>query len=284
MRGLSCLKQRYFLFPLALVVCWGMSAVSVSVAEDAGITVIGVGSVEAKPSVVELTGMVIGQGQLAGDAVTKFHGNRRRAETAFKNLKIPGLIIVEDGMSLYSSLNASQLQAMRQGMAVNNTQSQELSVSETLKLRLTGIDKLNTQELLETIVRIVDSGKDAGVMIGNDTTPTIPGVYNPSKARNTMATFKVTNVKKLKEAAYQKAIDNAKAQAEKLARLTGVKLGKVIAINGQGETPKGSTIVYNYGITQGSGNTGEKENDEQPSAVFKAVPISAVVKVTFSIE
>ncbi|MCA9017570.1 MAG: SIMPL domain-containing protein, partial [Planctomycetaceae bacterium] len=184
----------------------------------------------------------------------------------------------------YSSLNASQMQAMMQGMAVNNTQTQNLSVSESLKLRLTGIEKLNTQELLETIVRIVDSGKDAGVIIGNDTTPTIPGVYNPSKARNTMATFKVTNVQKLKEAAYQKAIENARAQAEQLARLTGVKLGKVISINGQGETPRGSTVVYNYGITQGNSSDGEKEHDEQPSAVFKPVPISAVVKVTFSIE
>ncbi|QDT42806.1 oxidative stress defense protein [Gimesia alba] len=285
MSGLSNLMQRFFLFSLALIVFGGVSAISVSAAEGEGITVVGVGSVEAKPSVVELTGMVIGQGQLAGDAVTKFHGNRRRAETAFKNLKIPGLVIVEDGMSLYSSLNASQMQAMMQGMAVNNTQSQKLSVSETLKLRLTGIEKLSTQELLETIVRIVDSGKDAGVVIGNDTTPPIPGVYDRSKARNTMATFKVTNVKKLKEAAYQKAIENAKEQAEKLAQLTGVKLGKVTSINGQGSTPRGgSTVVYNYGITQGVTNASEKESDEQPSTLFKPVPISAVVKVTFSIE
>ena len=284
MSGLSNLFQRFLLVSMMLVFFWEVSAVAVCAEEGEGITVVGVGSVEAKPSVVELTGMVIGQGQLAGDAVTKFHGNRRRAETAFKNLNIPGLVIVEDGMSLYSSLNASQMQAMMQGMAVNNTQTQNLSVSETIKLRLTGIDKLSSQELLETIVRIVDSGKDAGVVIGNNTTPPIPGVYDRSRARNTMATFKVTNVKKLKEDAYHKAIENAKTQAEKLAKLSGVKLGKVTSINGQGGTQKGSTVVYNYGITQGSTNASEQESDEQPSDLFKPIPISAVVKVTFSIE
>ena len=174
MSGLSPLMQRLPLFALAVFLCGGNITPSSFADEAQGITVMGLGSIEAKPSVVELTGVVIGQGQLAGDAVTKFHGNRRRAETAFKNLNIPGLEIVEEGMSLYSSLNASQMQAMMRGMAVNNAESQELSVSETLKLRVTGIDKLSSQELLEIIVRIVDSGKDAGVIIGNDTSPSVP--------------------------------------------------------------------------------------------------------------
>lgn len=284
MSGMSNLIQRFVTLNLVLFVCWGANVLTVSADEANGITVVGMGSIEAKPSVVELTGMVIGQGQLAGDAVTKYHGNRRRAETAFKNLNIPGLEIVEEGMSLYSSLNASQMQAMMRGMAVNNTQSQQLSVSEMLKIRLTGIDKLSSQELLETIVKIVDSGKDAGVIIGNDTTPTIPGQYNPSKARNTMATFKVTNVGKLKEEAYQKAVQDAKTQAEKLAKLTGVKLGKVVSINGDGGVPKSSSVVYYPGYSRSSMTANTGKNDEQPSSLLKNIPISVSVRVTFSIE
>ncbi|QDT97592.1 SIMPL domain-containing protein [Gimesia aquarii] len=284
MSGMSNLIQRFVTLNLVLFVCWGANVLTVSADEANGITVVGMGSIEAKPSVVELTGMVIGQGQLAGDAVTKYHGNRRRAETAFKNLNIPGLEIVEEGMSLYSSLNASQMQAMMRGMAVNNTQSQQLSVSEMIKIRLTGIDKLSSQELLETIVKIIDSGKDAGVIIGNDTTPTIPGQYNPSKARNTMATFKVTNVGKLKEEAYQKAVQDAKTQAEKLAKLTGVKLGKVVSINGDGGVPKSSSVVYYPGYSRSSMTASTGKNDEQPSPLLKKIPISVAVRVTFSIE
>tara|TARA_R110002124_G_scaffold76059_6_gene203926 strand:+ start:121 stop:906 length:786 start_codon:yes stop_codon:yes gene_type:complete len=257
---------------------------SSTAAENQGITVMGLGRVEAKPSVVELTGIVIGQGQLAGDAVTKFHGNRRRAETAFKNLKIPGLEVVEEGLSLYSSLNASQMQAMMRGMAVNNTDSQELSVSETLKLRVTGIDKLSSQELLEMIVRIVDSGKDAGVIIGNDTSPSVPGTYNPSKARNTMATFKVTDVEKLKEAAYEQAVKDARSQAEKLAKLTGVKLGKVISVDGVGDSQKNTAAIYNQIISQYMAATGVNQTEEQASTLLKAIPIAVAVRVTYSIE
>jgi len=284
MSGMSHLIQRLVSFHLALFLCWGANVPTVSAAEGEGITVVGVGSVEAKPSIVELTGLVMGQGQLAGDAVTKFHGNRRRAEEAFKNLKIPGLEVVEEGMSLYSSMNSSQMQAMMRGMPVNNTQAQELSVSETLKLRLTGIEKLSSQELLETIVKIVDSGKDAGVVIGNDTTPNIPGSYNASKARNTMATFKITNVDQLKEQAYAKAVQDAKTQAEKLARLTGVKLGKVISINGEGDGNKSTNAVYNQIMAQYIAAGMAIQSDEQASSLFKEISVSVAVRVTFSIE
>ncbi|WP_339682817.1 SIMPL domain-containing protein [Gimesia maris] len=284
MSGLSRLLRRVTMFSLAVLFCWGMMTHSSAAAENQGITVMGLGSVEAKPSVVELTGIVIGQGQLAGDAVTKFHGNRRRAETAFKNLKIPGLEVVEEGLSLYSSLNASQMQAMMRGMAVNNTDSQELSVSETLKLRVTGIDKLSSQELLEMIVRIVDSGKDAGVIIGNDTSPSVPGTYNPSKARNTMATFKVTDVEKLKEAAYEQAVKDARSQAEKLAKLTGVKLGKVISVDGVGDSQKNTAAIYNQIISQYMSATRVNQTEEQASTLLKAIPIAVAVRVTYSIE
>lgn len=284
MSGLSRLMYRLPLFALAVFLCGGNSIHSSFASEGQGITVMGLGSVEAKPSVVELTGVVIGQGQLAGDAVTKFHGNRRRAETAFKNLNIPGLEIVEEGMSLYSSLNASQMQAMMRGMAVNNAESQELSVSETLKLRVTGIDKLSSQELLEIIVRIVDSGKDAGVIIGNDTSPSVPGTYNASKARNTMATFKVTDVEKLKEAAYEQAVKDARTQAEKLAKLTGVKLGKVLSVDGVGDSQKNTAAIYNQIISQYMAATGINKTEEQASTLLKAIPIAVAVRVTYSIE
>lgn len=284
MSGLSRLIQRSSLFSLTLLFCWGVMNSPAFAGESEGITVIGLGSVDAKPDVVELTGVIIGQGQLAGDAVTKFHGNRRRAEAAFKNLKVPGLEVMAEGMSLYSSLNASQIQAMMRGMAVNNAGSQELSVSETLKLRVTGIDKLSSQELLETIVRIVDSGKDAGVIIGNDTTPAVPGSYNASKARNTMATFKVTKVKELKEAAFEAAIKNAREQAEKLAKLTGVKLGKVTSIDGAGHAQEGTAAIYRQLVTRNVSASGFNHSEEQGSDLMKEIPIAVTVRVTYSIE
>ncbi|MEQ8854089.1 SIMPL domain-containing protein [Gimesia sp.] len=285
MCGKLLLSQSRSLFLLALALPCFAQLSPVAAEGETGITVVGTGIVEQKPTVVEMTGLVIGQGQLAGDAVTKYHGNRRRAEDAFKNLKIPGLVIQGDGMSLYSSLNASQMQAMMRGMAVNNTQSQELSVSETLKLRLTGVDKLSSEELLEMIVRIVDAGKDAGVVIGNDTTPMVPGTYNASKARNTMVAFKIQNVEDLKNKAYAKALEDARAQAEALAKLAGGKLGKVVAINtvdpNQKSSDSSSQMLAQYLAVLGM-RVGQSE--EQSSALLKEIPVSAVVRVTYALE
>lgn len=285
MCGKSQLIPGRLFFSLTLALSCLLNLPRLVADDDNGITVVGTGTVEARPSVVEMTGMVIGQGQLAGDAVTKYHGNRRRAEDAFKNLKIPGLVIEEDGMSLYSSLSTSQMQAMMRGMPVNNTQSQQLSVSETLKLRLTGIDKMNSEELLEIIVRIVDAGKDAGVIIGNDTTPMVPGTYNASKARNTMAAFKIQNVDDLKTKAYAKALEDARTQAEILAKLAGGKLGKVIAIDtvnpNQKNSDSSSRVLAQYLAAIGM-NVGQTE--EQASALLKPIPVSAVVRVTYAID
>ena len=122
------------------------------------------------------------------------------------------------------------------------------------------------------------------MVIGNDTTPSIPGSYNPSKARNTMATFKITNVDQLKEQAYAKAVQDAKTQAEKLARLTGVKLGKVISINGEGDSNKSANAVYNQMMAQYIAAGIAIQSDEQASSLFKAIPVSVAVRVTFSIE
>ena len=54
--------------------------------ERSGITVMGVGKIDAKPTIVELTGTINGEAELAGDAVTKFRGNRQTAIEAIEAL------------------------------------------------------------------------------------------------------------------------------------------------------------------------------------------------------
>ncbi len=99
-----------------------------------------------------------------------------------------------------------------------------------------------------------------------------------------MATFKVINVQKLKEEAFQKAIADAKAQAEKLAQLTGVKLGKVISINGESNGQNNSSAVYNPYMGRMISTNNVTEGDEQATPLLKAIPISVAVRVTYAID
>ena len=228
---------------IAVVAAVGTSGLPA--AETTGISVVGIGKVEARPSIVEMSGTVIGDAELAGDAVTKYHGNRQGAIDAITALNIEGLTIDGGGIAIKSEMNEAQMQAMRRGMPATGG-SNKLSVSESLKLRIDGVDQLDTEQLLETIVKIVDAGKDAGVMIGPklDFNPYMGYQNNTSGA---LATFKLDNVDDLKAEAYEKAIADARKQAERLAGLAGVNLGGVTSIR-EGAVNKNNQqqIVYAY--------------------------------------
>lgn len=256
----------------------GLISTTVVAAENEGITVVGVGKVEAQPTIVEMSGTVIGDAELAGDAVTKYRGNRQGAVEALTALNIEGLTIDGGGIAIKSEMNQAQIQAMRQGMAApagNN----KLSISEPLKLRMTGVDQMDTEQLLETIVKIVDAGKDAGVIIG----PKLD--YNPyygyqGNTSDSMATFKLDNVDEVKAKAYEKAIADARKQAQRLADLAGVQLGRVTAIR-EGAVPTNNRtqqVVYAY-----PGMTTQQDDDQFSSADLKEITVSIVLQVDFAI-
>jgi uncharacterized protein YggE len=268
----------------ALQVAWmvGLFCVGSAVAaaaENEGITVVGIGKVDARPTIVEMSGTVQGDAELAGDAVTKYHGNRQAAIDAIGALGIEGLTIDGGGIAIKSEMNEAQMQAMRRGMPAP-AGSNKLSVSEPLKLRLTGVDQMDTEQLLETIVRIVDAGKDAGVIIG----PKLD--YNPyygyqGNTSGALATFKLENVDGFKSQAYEKAIADARKQATRLAELAGVKLGRVTGIR-EGAIPQSNTrqqIVYAY-----PGMVNQEEDDTFTATDLKDITVSIVLQVDFAIE
>lgn len=255
----------------------GLLPVAASAAETSGITVVGIGKVEARPTVVEMSGTVQGDAELAGDAVTKYHGNRQSAIDALNALEIEGLTIDGGGIAIQSEMNEAQVQAMRRGMPAP-AGSNKLSISEPLRLRLSGVDQMDTEQLLETIVKIVDAGKDAGVIIGPkfDFNP----YYGRSNTSGALATFKLEEVDQLKSQAYERAIADARQQAERLAGLAGVQLGGVTGIR-EGAVPKNNQqqVVYAY-----PGMTPQQDDDQFSSNNLDEITVSIVLQVDFAIE
>ena len=100
MLTMACLKHRTF---LAFAACLlGLPQLTFGADNQTGIIVSGKGNVSAMPNTVELSTAIIGSAELAGDAVKKFHNNKRRALAALKKLKIKGLTVEGRGMSLMS--------------------------------------------------------------------------------------------------------------------------------------------------------------------------------------
>ncbi len=245
--------------------------------EKSGITVMGVGKVDAKPSIVELTGTINGEAELAGDAVTKFRGNRQSAIEAIEALEIAGLTIEGTGVSVNSAMTQQQMQAIMQGMPAQGDSAGKLAVSEPLKLTLVGVEEMDTEMLLETLVKIVDAGKDSGIVIGSMPSRINYG-YN-SNTRTPLAKFKLTNVDELKAQAYEKAIADARKQAERLAEISEVKLGPITGIR-EGNLPGQNTqqvVYYNPYMQQ------QDDSDQFTSTDLRDITVTISLQVDFSI-
>ncbi len=86
-----------------------------------GIAVAGRGEAKGKPGIVELSGTVTGEAELASDAITKYRDNRQRAIEALENLKIDGLKVTGSGVSINSALSAQAMQQMMNGMGTSGS-------------------------------------------------------------------------------------------------------------------------------------------------------------------
>lgn len=238
----------------------------------------GVGKIDAKPTIVELTGTINGEAELAGDAVTKFRGNRQTAIEAIDALEIPGLTIEGTGVSVNSAMTQQQMQAIMQGMPAQGDSAGKLAVSEPLKLTLVGVEDMDTEQLLETLVKIVDAGKDSGIVIG--TMPTNMNVYYRSgNTRTPLAKFKLSNVNEVKARAYEQAIADARTQAERLAEISGVKLGPITGIR-EGNLPgknNQQVVYYNPYMQQ------QDDDDQFTSTDLRDITVTISLQVDFSI-
>ncbi len=284
MRRSTCRARSCLTLTFALCAAVATSAVA---AETAGIAVTGTGKITAKPSQVELAAVVKGEAELAGDAITKYQSNKRRALEAIQNLQIEGLTVADGGVSINQAGAANALQAAMRGMPAPENAVQNLSLSEPLTIRLEGIDKLSTEDMLQTLVRIVDAGKDAGMAIG----PPQKSMYEMQIAAqfgqgtdSPLAAFKLKDVDALRQQAYQAAIADARTQAERLAKLAGVKVGKVISIREGAAPESGSDQAVNSYYAMVLGMMRDKSEDKYVSSGLTEIPVTVVLQVEFAIE
>ncbi len=248
--------------------------------QGSGITVTGSGEAKARPTSVEMSAIVTGEAELAADAVVKFKDSRRRAVKAIEELKIPSLSIESKGFTLNQGMDPNAQQMMMRGMAPS-TSKQRVQVTEPLRLVIKGVDKMSDEELMNTVLKVIDAGRDAGLTVGG----AMPQNYYQMQMMmqrgdaQGMASFKIENAVDLREKAYAKAIDDARAKAERLARLAGVKLGKVTSVqDGVVQAPQ-AQVVYVYGQQQQAG-----AEAELTSPVAGDITLNVRLTIQFAIE
>lgn len=198
---------------------------------EPGITVEGSGEVRSVPDVVEINLKLSARGELTDDAVVKHRDARKRALETFKALKLDNLKLDEKDLSLKPGNAQEMMQMMWGGMPAAQNKRTQIEVASTLRARLVDVAKVPTEELMSTIGKLLDAAQDSGAGLGMSDSDMMMMRYYGNMQQSALVKFIVTNIAEIREKAYDQAVADARKRAERLARLNGVKLGAVIAVD-----------------------------------------------------
>jgi uncharacterized protein YggE len=273
------------LFPRCLAS--GVLAVAIALtsharAEQQGITVSGTGQVKSKPTEVEIGAMVSGEAELTNDAMVKYRDAKKRAIAAIEGLKLPNLAVESNGVSVSQALDPNAQQMIMQGRAANLPKP-KVQASESFKIVLKAVDKLTTDVLMDTVMKVIDTGRDAGLQIGP---PTPMNYYQYQMMMQQgqgqgMLQFRIGDPAVQREEAYKQAMEDAKKKAQRLADLAGVKLGKILSVQDSVPVKNENQNQMPWMYYMGGGM--QTDTADMTSQVFTDIPLKVTLTVQFEI-
>jgi uncharacterized protein YggE len=195
-----------------------------------GFTVSGKAQVGTKPDVVEIDLEVSASSELTADAIVKYRDAKKRIRDAFAALKLDNVTVVERGLLVDQK---GQMQSPYYfDYQPNNRTKTEVQLSRKLVVKARGMRKLDEESVMQLVGRLLDVAQDAGAKVGagnNNMSYYYYYRYGISNA-NGLVRFVLEDFDKLQEEAYEKAIADARTRAERLARLSRVDLGSIVAV------------------------------------------------------
>ena len=250
--------------------------------DNKGITVGGFGQAKGKPQLVEFLAVASGEAELASDAIVKHRDTKRRALKAIEDLKIPGLSVESKGFALNQAVDPNMQMMMMRGQTPTNNK-QMVQVAEQLRIVLKDLSKIKEDELTNTVLKVVDTARDGGLVIGAGA-PT--NYYQMQMMMQNgggqgLALFKIPDPTPLRSQAYQKAMEDARAKAQRLAELSGGKLGRIISVQeGPALQQQVNPMMYMYGIMPQQ----NQPDPELSSNVFGDISLSVTLQVQFALD
>jgi uncharacterized protein YggE len=194
-----------------------------------GFTVAGKGLVSAKPDLVEIDLDVIASSELTADAIVKYRDAKRRIHDAFAALKLGNVSVDERGLLVDQK---GQMQSPYFFDYQPNTRTKtEVQLTRKLVVKAADIRKMDEEGVLQLVGRLLDVAQDAGGKVGSGNNMNNYYYYRWGMNQTTgLVKFVIEDFDKVQEEAYEKAIADARARAERLARLSKVELGPIVAV------------------------------------------------------
>ena len=191
------------------------------------ITVTGIGKIMILPNVVELQGMIQGnKGALAGDAFTSFSDVKQEATLALQELMGEGLEVSNSAFSVGTPQDSNPSRAILRAARGEQPPEAEVAVRETMKIRISGVDQMDHEQLVAKVIKIIDAGKESGLSFSKP-----PSLLERTRGGPaSYLSFRRTDLDELGQQADGLAMKHARSQAEKIARLADLSVGKIISI------------------------------------------------------
>lgn len=254
-------------------------------AEEPGITVSAIGEAKVKPNRLEIEIKASAAAELTGDAVVKYRDALKRTKESFDKLKIDKLELVDRGTNVASSTpGENQNGPMRPGMQPSAVKP-EVNITKSLRLSVTGIDKVSEEELVGLVAKLLDAAKDAGVSVGSDANSSLVARMNGMSMPSEMVTFVADDPSAARKQASEDAFRQAKEKAQRLAAMAGSGLGGVLSMEenagpaGNEESLQAKMIELIYG----NGQKGS-EDSRLVSSTLVEMPVRVNLKVRFALE
>jgi uncharacterized protein YggE len=247
-----------------------------------GFAVVGKGTAAAKPNRLEIDLEVSASSELSADAIVKYRDAKKRLQDAFSTLKMSNVAIEERGLLVDQKGQAFNPYYM--DMPPARKGKVEVQLRRKLVVTVSNIRSLDEEALLQLVAKLLDVAQDAGGKVGGGADFN-PYYYRFNQMGGKLVRFILDDYDALQEKAYGEAITDARAKAARLAKLSGVELGRVSGVREilvPGEKPAPGMGLFYYGVP-------DTETDEDvprkrlESTRFQEIPVRVELQVRFDL-
>jgi len=237
-----------------------------------GLTVVGKATIGAKPNLAEVDLDVSASAELTGDAIVKFRDSKKRVRDAFAALKLANIAVEERGLLV--DQKGAMMNPYYFDYNQNTKTKTEVQLSRKLVVKATGIGAMDEEAVLQLVGRLLDVAQDAGAHVGPPANMNMYYYRYGIAPTNGLVRFVLEDYDKVQEQAYEQAVADARARAERLARLSGLELGPVLAV-------RETVAPADQGEQQP--NSDEVPRKRLETTKFQEIPVRVELQVRFAI-
>jgi uncharacterized protein YggE len=245
-----------------------------------GFTVAGKGAIGARPNRLEIDLEVSAASEMTSDVIVKYRDAKKRLQEAFATLKL-GNVTVEE-RSLVVEQKGQTFNPYFMDTPPARRGKVEVQLTRKLVVNCTNIRELDEEALLQLVAKLLDVAQDAGGKVGGQSEFN-PYMYRYGGSNSALVRFILDDFDALQEKAYQAAIDDARARAGRLARLSGVGLGPVAGVREvavPGEKGETNPAISLYGMPATTEDEHPRKRIE--TSRFQEIPIRVELQVRFA--